>query len=178
MGQYYIVFNLDRNERYRITHGCKMMEHAYLYNYKVNNIEFLLLPGEKWYKQRIVWAGDYAPKEENQDYNLYEHPRATDIDCISKDDRQPRYIINHDRKLYIDKQHFIDDHKNEKDPIHPLVLLTAEGCGEGMGDYCGSNPDKLIGSWARNRISTNFAKPSDSYSELRVVLTNKLFTYA
>lgn len=171
MGQFYLVFNLDRNERYRITHGHKMMEHAYIGHDQVNLVELVLLPGEQWHKQRIVWAGDYAPAEEGEDYNLYAHPNVNEVNITFKEQIQPRYIINHDKKLFIDKKHFIDKHNKHKDQIHPLVLLTAEGCGRGMGDYGGKDEDNLIGLWARDRISTSFAKPSKKYSELHISLT-------
>ena len=64
-----------------------MLEHGYVDNQHVEDIEILLLPGSKWYKQRIVWAGDYAPFEERFDYNLNlcNCINLTTIDFISYD---------------------------------------------------------------------------------------------
>lgn len=44
--------------------------------------------------------------------------------------------------------------------IHPLPLLTCEGNGRGGGDFRTENEDylKLIGSWARNRITIQTKK--------------------
>lgn len=40
--------------------GLKLMEHSYIGNAMMNVIEDLLSSGGDWYKNRIVWAGDYA----------------------------------------------------------------------------------------------------------------------
>jgi hypothetical protein len=60
-----------------------------------------------------------------------------------------KYLINHDKKQFVDKS------KTPKDAdgwqIHPLPLLTCEGNGRGGGDFRGESD--LIGMWARNRIS-------------------------
>jgi len=49
--------------------------------------------------------------------------------------------------------------------IHPLPLLTCEGNGQGGGDFYGEDNKKLIGKWARNRISIESTKPK-GYAEL------------
>ena len=60
-----------------------------------------------------------------------------------------KYLVNHDRKEFVDKS------KTPKDAdgwqIHPLPLLTCEGNGRGGGDFRGESD--LIGIWARNLIS-------------------------
>ena len=60
-----------------------------------------------------------------------------------------RYLINHDKKQFVDKT------KTPKDgdgwQIHPLPLLTCEGNGRGGGDFRGDSP--LVGLWARDKIS-------------------------
>lgn len=78
---------------------------------------------------------------------------------------ETRYLVNHDKKEFLDKR------KTPKDSdgwqIHPLPLLTCEGNGRGGGDYRGES--ELIGRWARDVISvesTKSAIPKD-YTELK-----------
>jgi hypothetical protein len=66
MGQYYKPVSLDRKE-YLYTHdyanGLKLMEHSYIDNSFMNVVEKLLAPEGPWYKNRIVWAGDYGDEK-------------------------------------------------------------------------------------------------------------------
>ena len=62
-----------------------------------------------------------------------------------------KYLINHDKKQFVDKS------KSPKDSdgwqIHPLPLLTCEGNLRGGGDYHSENGQDFIGIWARDKIS-------------------------
>ena len=69
-----------------------------------------------------------------------------------------RYIVNHTKKQYVDKERLSNE-------IHPLPLLVCEGNKRGGGDYWGKNSD-LCGTWARGIISMETDKPSDKYTEL------------
>ena len=169
MGQYYkIIFLADTKQGREIIrmwfepfcyqHGSKLMEHSYLGNEIMTQIEYLLSPDGMFYKGRIVWAGDYADPEENVKENLYQltvengtfqAPRTTSTTTY-------RYIVNHTKKQYVDKQKCLD--------IHPLALLAAEGNGGGGGDYYGTNSE-LCGTWARDIISTEHAI-TETYVEL------------
>ena len=86
-------------------------------------------------------VGKLTHDENNK--NKYEH------DYTSVAPLKVKYLINHDKKQFVDKS------KTPKDAdgwqIHPLPLLTCEGNGRGGGDYRGESP--LIGMWARNKIS-------------------------
>jgi hypothetical protein len=135
--------------------GSKLMEHSYLNTKIMNTVEYLISKHGKFYKSRIVWTGDYAdeePEEEDTEegpMNLYrladDYSSYTGI--ISKS--FGRYIVNHTKKLYVDKERKLNDNYNK---IHPLPLLIAEGNGRGGGDYSGQN-QHLCGSWARDVIS-------------------------
>lgn len=144
--------------------GLKLMEHSYLNNSFVMAVETLLIEGGKWYKNPIVWAGDYAPNEENVKHNLFslckDENKLTPAEPQTMD--KFRYIVNHTKKLYVDKTKVPG-----KDGyfIHPLPLLTAEGNGQGGGDFYGKEPKNLIGSWARNIISIETVIP-EGYNEL------------
>jgi hypothetical protein len=67
-----------------------------------------------------------------------------------------KYLVNHDKQEFVDKTKVPKDKEGWQ--IHPLPLLTCEGNGRGGGDFRGEN--KLIGVWARNRISV-VSKKSD-----------------
>ena len=71
-----------------------------------------------------------------------------------------RFIVNHSKRLFVDKTKV-----PTKDgfTLHPLPLLTAEGNGRGGGDYRDGEP--LVGSWARDIISVEETAPTD-YEEL------------
>lgn len=190
MGQYYKPINIDKKEflnSHSFDNGLKLMEHSYIGNRFMEVVELLLIEKGRWYKDRIVWAGDYAdvePDTEGQGYkgkgeNLYLlideekgiNPVAPyEIDKFKEENNLKdmsifRYIVNHTLKQFVDKERLVsfDGWK-----IHPLSLLTAEGNGRGGGDYHEENPDSnLVGKWARCSISLEKVKP-EGYEELMV----------
>ena len=79
MGQYYypIILNSDGKIvvwmcAHNYNNGLKLMEHSYLGNNFVSTFEFGLSPEGPHYKSRVVWAGDYADKEPDNEKNLYQ----------------------------------------------------------------------------------------------------------
>ena len=70
-----------------------------------------------------------------------------------------RYIVNHDKKQFVDKTKVPEIKDWEGARLHPLPLLTCEGNGRGGGDFRGE--DKRIGMWARDLISIEKEMPSD-----------------
>ena len=75
--------------------------------------------------------------------NKYEHDFKEIAPLTAK------YLINHDKKQFVNKTKTPKDAEGWQ--IHPLPLLTCEGNGRGGGDFRGESD--LIGLWARNRIS-------------------------
>jgi len=171
MGQYYVVIILADNivngkEKIRLwmcpscyMSGSKLTEHSYIDNDYVKALEYLISVDGMFHMSRIVWAGDYADKEENSDYNLYEltNKNGTFQSPPSHDTSKYRYIVNHTKKLYVDKELCQD--------IHPLPLLVCEGNGNGGGDYYGINKE-LCGTWARDCISVEQNIP-DGFNQLK-----------
>jgi len=174
MGQYYKPINLDKKQwlyshdfktRYKrgdeiiyIGQGLKLMEHSWIGNPFVETVETLLIPGGDWYKNRIVWAGDYADDEPKKKANLWTIFDTKDTKIKPKRKKlakKYRYICNHDKKVFIDKENIRKSMNGWK--IHPLPLLTCEGNGRGGGDFHGE--DDRIGSWARDRISVESEIP-------------------
>ena len=163
MGQYYKPISLDKKEyvySHAYNNGLKLMEHSYIGNSFMKVIENLLAKNGRWYKTRLVWAGDYADNEKGFDTNLY--------NLVMKEIRPTkkeyyRYIVNHSKKIYIDKRGIRKSVNGWK--IHPLSLLTTEGNGRGGGDFYGE--DDRIGTWARDVISMeNSVESYKDYAEV------------
>ena len=192
MGQYYkTVFIEQVGNKIRIIgwlcakkydSGWKLMEHSWVGNNFVSAIEFQISPeGAYPNGQRIVWAGDYADKEGDTEDNFYHMCGDYDGDDVSmlrfpeKDSNIYRYVVNHTKKLFVDKEN------TEDDKIHPLPLLTCEGNGRGLGDYItvnqreftwtpGKDPQELVGSWARDIVAVT-REPPIGYLEIYFDLT-------
>jgi len=186
MGQYYKVIILADNKKNnnfiiilyinpsKYDCGSKLMEQAYIHTKLLNTVEYLISPSGKFYKSRIVWAGDYADEEkninnnDNQDeydepmnlYHLAEDYSDYEI-SITHNMSDYKYIVNHTKKQYVDKYQNYTKGINE---IHPLPLLVSEGNGQGGGDYFGNNKE-LCGTWSRDFISVEKEIPED-YTKL------------
>ncbi len=179
MGQYYRAVILPPTQlkkteiiaafdSLRLVVSSKLMGHSYIEDPFTETVESHFMPGEKFYKHRLVWAGDYADPEKVGKENLYvlakpkfENPRHSTVPKMF------RYLVNHSKQVYLDKT------KQEQDEdgyqIHPLPLLTCEGNGQGGGDYITEDEHLLqhIGSWARDIISVESEIPAD-YTEIIV----------
>ena len=166
MGQYYVAIILGPAgepkefirvwmESFTYGSGCKLMEHSYLKNPYVNAIEYLLSPDGPFWKSRLVWAGDYADTEPDEKENLHHFAYKQEDKMwpvrIKEDIREFRYVVNHTKKIYIDKS-LIENH------IHPLPILTSEGNGAGGGDFRGTG-EEFAGRWARDVISVEREAP-------------------
>lgn len=172
MGQYFKAVVLapqhDKNEIVasfnpsKFGTGVKQMEHGWLLNPFVKHIESQFTPGQEFYMHRLVWAGDYADCEPGTNNNLYElskeKEREGKCNWLAK---KFRYIVNHTKRVYVDKTKMPD---NKGWQIHPLPLLTAEGNEDAGGEYHSCYPDyRLVGTWARDIISVEETIP-DGYS--------------
>jgi hypothetical protein len=177
MGQYYIAAFIAPNANpndikhediiawkcpYQFNNGSKLMEHSYIKNNFMSAVENSLSPKGMFYKYRLIWAGDYAD-EESCGENIYTiaNMSKNKIDMNNVAPFSYRYIVNHTKKLYIDK--YILEGKGDF-VVHPLSLLTSDGNGRGGGDYHGKGID-MCGSWALNSISMEMTFP-EGYEEL------------
>ena len=156
MGQYYYPIILSEDGKIIVwmnaqyyKNGLKLMEHSFVGNNFVSTFEYGLTPEGPFHKSRVVWAGDYADKEPGKEENLY--GMCVEFNMIKPSEKNTtkyRYIVNHTKKLFVDKSK-APDYDDLK--IHLLPILTAEGNGRGSGDYSGGCV--LVGSWARDVIS-------------------------
>ena len=177
MGQYYNIVMLFDDHSAENPHGeyfspvmLKLMEHSWIGNDNLLIVENLLRPGGRWYKSRIVWPGDYGAAEGPDISNLYHLARENFEVCNEspltiKQSATLRYIVNHDKKLYVDKD-ALEPEVGFGGKIHPLPLLTWETNGGGGGDFRGSDPEYLCGSWARDHISMEAVIPQ-GYTQLK-----------
>tara|TARA_S200002703_G_scaffold10590_1_gene9911 strand:- start:433 stop:981 length:549 start_codon:yes stop_codon:yes gene_type:complete len=166
MGQYYkpVILN-DKNKPvaafkcYDFGSGAKLMEHSWIGNDFVGFVEMYLnmLPS------KIVWAGDYADEDiysEAYDSSLITHQQEVENKYghdfgYGKKSKRLKYLINYDKKQFVDKSKVIDV---EGWSINPLPLLTCEGNGRGGGDFRGRDQNNIVGSWARDLIGISSRK--------------------
>jgi hypothetical protein len=173
MGQYYKAVNIDKMDYmspWGYDNGAKLMEHSYMRNNFVNTVESLLVEGGDWYKDRIVWAGDYMDDGlyiNQDDKNLYEYVGLLGNEITPAEDpdfNPPNYIVNHTKMQYVDKE---GCPSNYGWIIHPLPLLTSSGNERGGGDYHPYNEANryFVGSWAGDSISIEDNIP-EGYKEI------------
>ncbi len=144
--------------------GAKLMEHSYVGNPLVQDMEELIATKYKGYP--FAWVGDYSDTVEinGESVDLYTEANKfiyKDYDSDSEE-KSSRYLslkreLNHEKHHYkylfnkTKKQYCVIPEKNEKEyVIHPLPLLTAYGNGRGGGDY--GIEDERVGSWAFDKI--------------------------
>lgn len=145
--------------------GAKLMEHSYIGNDFVGAVESLLVEGAKFSQSRIAWAGDYGSKEKGIGKNLYDLCDSSKEYKPSSPKKTFRYVINHSKKEFVDKQKVPT---GKYGTIHPLPLLTRESEEGGGGDYHGE--EKIVGSWARDKISVSNKKP-EGFNEILFEIT-------
>jgi hypothetical protein len=186
MGQYYKVITLNdfkegepetvKNyfEPHKYGEGAKLTEFAYFDTGFTKAISKHIFDNP----QRLVTAGDYADHEEGYDlevedgrnysvtlYTLCE--KAKHVSIKHTKTFRARYILNHDKEVYVDL--FSIKEGEDGWTTHPLMLLTAEGNGQGGGDYFGDN-EEVVGTWARDLISTSNHLP-DGFIEHEVTFS-------
>ena len=154
---------------YDFGNGAKLMEHSYINNNYVGAFETLINKENGIYAGLpIIWAGDYADDEpytlngnKVTIYSLTDYAeKITDLTP-----KHYRYVINEDKKQFIDTNKIKADNYGYK--IHPLPLLCADGNGRGGGDYHGRNM-KHVGSWKRNVVVVSDIRPDESYKEITI----------
>ena len=174
MGQYYAPLILDKDDRNKVVRwwyshdfkynngkytysvGLKLMEHSFIGNKLVANVEHFLLNNP----QPLVWEGDYA---DNTLFGEMEIP-SSEPDEFKISEIHNTYVVNHEKMEYYKRP----APSKEKLVVNPLPLLTNEGNGRGGGDYhilCDED-EMLIGSWARNIIGLQKRKPGKKYTEI------------
>lgn len=175
-------------------YGLKLGEHGTQGSGFVELFEILLaLDGAR----RVVWTGDYAQPEPGGKANLQDMisddilvhfefeelpnhyysdntrwtgPRIIPPLQITADSHP--YVLNHDKRLFVDKRTVGEHPRWPGERWHPLVALTVEGSSVAyyFDDPVNSAEDGLlVGAWARDHISVSETYPSD-WEELKFTL--------
>jgi hypothetical protein len=191
MGQYYNPVNIDKIQwlySHDYDNGLKLMEHSYQHNNFVGAVMKLLTKGGAWYKNRLVWAGDYGEKRlsdfpvpdaaENMIQTLEGGDATINNLCndgnklpvlpgLSESEWANHVVVNHTKKQYYRSKDLfpIDGVGGDDMVICPLPLLTSDGNGQGGGDYDGEYMS-LVGLWAGDQISVEFEIP-DGYQDIK-----------
>ena len=174
MGQYYTVGLKFKNKtKYlnRQVEGCdfhigaKLMEHSWFKN------PFCLAVSESIYRRpsRIMWCGDYYEPEDFDEFPaktkkelLRVAKRLNEEGCTSIKkvdfDLKDKFLVNHDKKIYIDLNEYFKQNVKDGWCIFPLSLLTAVGNGRGGGDYRGIGFEDC-GSWLWDLVSIESEVP-------------------
>ena len=206
MGQYYhAVLERQGKENYSVFQpivndewqGLKLTEHSWMGN------DFMSIIAKKIYKKptRVIWVGDYSEDEElqalNPKFNLdntYNSKKARGVVSkrINKDILKNKFLVNHDKKVYIDLNRYfliadefnkgLDDDGNVDDfwkgwVLNPISLLTAVGNNRGTGDYYDDDRTtcfESVGTWAYNLISLEDKAPVDYTEEKHIVFTERV----
>lgn len=169
-------------ERYKYT-GYKLMEHSYWNVIYTNSVSSLLFNNPS----RIVWLGDYANDEDlqylkelssakeifsyGQVWEGFSSGRVSSVEYADFS-LNYKYLINHDKKLYLDCNKYLKElksfvSKGYKGVIHPLPLLTAVGNGRGLGDFntYAKQGMECVGLWAWDLIEIREDIP-EGYKEV------------
>lgn len=166
MGQYYKPTCIDKMENicaHDYDNGLKLMEHSYIGNSFVKEVEKLLSPGGRWHKTRFCWAGDYTegglflpegyPIQDEKGYDINIYTVSEEIKPKKEDlsKRRGKFLVNHTKEACLDLSKEISKDENSF-IIHPLPLLTSTSNGQGGGDYHGTYMN-IVGSWMGDVIS-------------------------
>ena len=169
MGQYYSPLIKRENEytAYDLNSGLKLTEHSWLYNPDVNAIAEMLYKNPA----QLAWVGDYANEtEEEKAVHQYAWGEDAPLQKLPEGDGhfvEGKFLVNHDKKEYIDIEHYTEKSMYDDWCPHPLSLMTAMGNGRGGGDYRSPVNADMIGSWAMDTISVEDEAPSN-FKELDV----------
>ena len=197
MGQYWkpVILRDDNSIKtsfysHAYGNGLKLMEHSYVDNLFMRAVEAELYECP----QRLVWAGDYADPEGEDKGNLYELSNAQEdkftdelkgqsyyqfknLDVLVSPapplPESAKYIVNEDRKEYVETRAGQKVAWSDDLQIHPLSLMTCEGNGRGGGDFRGDDALGFVGAWARDHIRTTNEHPGDGYSLVKFDLTEE-----
>lgn len=200
MGQYFhAVLERQGKENYSVFQpivndewqGLKLTEHSWIRN------DFMSVIAKKIYKKptRVIWVGDYSENEElqalNPKFNLdntYNSKKARGVVSkrINNDILKDKFLVNHDKKVYIDLNRYsliaeefnkgIDDYWKGW-VLNPISLLTAVGNNRGGGDYYDSEYTTCfdsVGTWAYNLISVEDKAPVDYTEEKHIIFTERV----
>lgn len=172
MEQYFRAVNISKGEflePHDYDSFSKLMEHSERLNNFMLAVEGLIQLGGRWYKNKIVWAGEYSENglfvPKGYEGNLYKCTKDNTFGRIITNPVKAlsHYLLNHDKKQFIDIGCNLPMN-NKGRIVHPLSLLTAIG----NGNFYTSDKKMLsyVGSWVGDSISAEDSVPN-GYEEIK-----------
>ena len=119
---------------------------------------------------KVCWCGDYAEEDECKalgfDYNkVWGRNKGYGIKSTGFSLNSVKYLINNDKKIYLDLQKYHERCNKDGWCIFPISLLTALGNDRGGGDFHDGNVGYSdVGFWAFDEIYLSNTLP-DGYKE-------------
>ena len=147
--------------------GAKLLEFSWQTNNFMRVVEWSLMEGNPNYMKNIAFIGDESITATKYGWDSFS--KCMELSSIAPDPTinnilDCRLIVNHTKKLYVDKQTIPSSHQNFF--IHPLPLLTCVGAY--MDDYNGYD-QYMVGKWAYDSISMEHQVPDEyEYKQLFV----------
>ena len=161
------IYEWFETENFEYYNGLKLIEHSWWGNYFCVRLAQKL----KNKPSRLAWVGDYAEEEECRkfgfDCNDVWGRKSKDFTFLKETDftlDKVKYLVNLDKKCYIDLAEYKKKSEDDSWVIFPLSLLTAIGNGRGSGDYNGTCME-YVGAWTFDLIELTNKIPSDFVKE-------------
>ena len=156
--------------------GAKLTEHCSMRSPLMKAFSTLLIPGAKYYRQPVVWAGDNALKGEYietdefcnwETSTVYRRANKKALYVNTDVDMDPdfKYLVNYTKKQYIDL--------STCEQYHPLALMTMEGDCELRKEKCDGD-FRLVGSWARDYIGIEKKPLSVDFKKINFNIIERL----
>jgi hypothetical protein len=149
---------LIRFNPHSVDNGLKLMEHSWLKNRYVN-----LVLNELTEPKRLSWVCDYT----ENDYWVWDNAKEVNFDS-SDDFVKYKYIINEDKKLFIDVdklEELYNEQTSDGWHIHPIpILCNIEESSQGGGDFHEEDSRRSI--WSKDRIWVTNDEPDKTYQDV------------
>ena len=190
MGQYYKAWVLNGHQEACVSSwdfdsGSKLMEHSWWGNAFVNAVMYLI----KDMPSMVAWVGDYSDSVGCPEYVFHycwtETEEEEDEHCVIPEapenylwDSEQKcnktqgtgYILNYDKKTYIDLDKYIAMNEPADESwgciVHPLPLLTEIGNGQGGGDYHKGRAFDIVGTWFGDVLEYTNEKPPEPFLDI------------
>lgn len=134
-----------------------------------NEVEYLISPLGPYYKSRIAWMSEFAREKGKNKYSLDESIFDNNIGCFNMQSRRRQivassetekiinyyFLVNHDKKIFIDKRNI--KHSNQIDLL-PILTLVLGNSNLKMKFLIDS---EILGIWAYDTISVEKIQPID-----------------
>ena len=168
--------NHSYQPNYDYMNGQKLLEHSWKGCDIIESLNVMLYKNPA----QVAWVGDYADDFEWADrttpdpkelHKVAWEGEESEYFEIQTPDTPATYLLNHDKKEYIDIADFEKQSSDGSWTLAVVPLMTACGNGLGGGDYSGDNED-MVGLWCMDTISLDDTIPSD-YKKLDIYFKEK-----